>query len=80
MGSGCIGPCFLYLGTSSRRVVALKSVPLYPRGKNILYSLDKRLGGPQSSSGICGELKIIVSTWDMIFVPSVFQTETCSAI
>jgi hypothetical protein len=28
--------------------------PLYPRGKNLRYPLDRRLGGPQSRSGRCG--------------------------
>jgi hypothetical protein len=31
--------------------------PLYPRGKNPLYSLDGRLGGPQNRSGRRGEKK-----------------------
>jgi hypothetical protein len=31
--------------------------PLYPRGKNPWYSLCRRLGGPQSGSGCCGEDK-----------------------
>jgi hypothetical protein len=42
MGSGCIGPNFLDLGTSWRWVVHFTPRPLYPR-----YPLDRRLGGPQ---------------------------------
>jgi hypothetical protein len=29
--------------------------PLYPRGKSPRHPLDRRLGGPQSRSGRCGE-------------------------
>jgi hypothetical protein len=31
--------------------------PFYPRRKSPLYSLDRRLGGPQNRSGLCGEEK-----------------------
>jgi hypothetical protein len=31
--------------------------PLYPQGKNPSYTLDRRPGGPQSSSGCGGEEK-----------------------
>jgi hypothetical protein len=33
------------------------SQPLQPWGKNLWYSLDRRLGGPQSSYGCGGEEK-----------------------
>jgi hypothetical protein len=59
MGSGCVDPHFLDLGTSWRWVVTFTSRPLYPRGKNPLYPLDTRLGGPQSRSGRRGEEKIL---------------------
>jgi hypothetical protein len=32
-------------------------LPLYPRGKNTQYPLDRRLAGPQSRSGRRGEEK-----------------------
>jgi hypothetical protein len=34
---------------------------LYPRGYNPHYPLDKRLDGPQSQSGHCGEEKNLLS-------------------
>jgi hypothetical protein len=40
-------------------MISFTSRPFYPRGKNQLYPLDKRLGGPQSRSGHCGEEKNI---------------------
>jgi hypothetical protein len=33
--------------------------PLYPRGKNARYPLDRRLGGPQNRSGRRGEENIL---------------------
>jgi hypothetical protein len=50
-GSGCIDPYFLDLGISWRGVVSFTPQPLYLRGKSPRYSLDMRLGGPQSRSG-----------------------------
>jgi hypothetical protein len=43
--------------TSWRWVVSFTPLPLYPR-----YPLDRRLGGPQSRSGRCGEEKILDHT------------------
>jgi hypothetical protein len=40
-----------------RWVVSVTSWPIYPRGKNHRYPLDRRLGGPQSRSGRCEEEK-----------------------
>jgi hypothetical protein len=40
-------------------VVSFTPLPLYPPGKSPLYSLDRRLGGPQSRSGRCGEAKYL---------------------
>jgi hypothetical protein len=57
-GSGCIYPYFLDLSTSWRWVLSFATQPLYPRGKNPWYPLDRRLGGPQSQSGRYGEVKI----------------------
>jgi hypothetical protein len=51
----CIGPYFLDLGTSWRWVVSFTLRLLYPRGKSPRYPLDRRLGGPQSRSGVRGE-------------------------
>jgi hypothetical protein len=62
MGSGCIDPHFLDLGTSWRWVDKFTPRPLYPRGKNPRYPLDRRLGGPQSRSGRFGEEKIFDPT------------------
>jgi len=36
-------------------VVSLKPRPLYSRGENPWYPLERRLGGTQSRSGSCGE-------------------------
>jgi hypothetical protein len=41
-----------------RWVVSLTPRPLYPRGKNTLYPLDRRLGGPHSRSRSGSERKI----------------------
>jgi hypothetical protein len=38
------------------------SRPLYPRGKRLRYSSDRRLGGPQNRSGRLGEEKILDPT------------------
>jgi hypothetical protein len=40
--SGCINYYFLDLGTSWRLVVTFTHLPLYPRGKNPHYLLDRR--------------------------------------
>jgi hypothetical protein len=40
-------------------VVSFTPLPLYSRGKNPRYPLDRRLGGPQSRSGRLGEEKIL---------------------
>jgi hypothetical protein len=37
-------------------------LPLYSRGKCLTYTLDRRLGGPQSWSGRRGEEKILDPT------------------
>jgi hypothetical protein len=58
-GSGCIDPRFLDLGTSWRLVVSFTPRPLYPRGKSPRYTLDRRLGGPQSRSGRRGEENLL---------------------
>jgi hypothetical protein len=50
-GSGSVAPRILDLGTSRRWVVSFTPRPLYPQGKSPWYSLDRRLGGPQSRSG-----------------------------
>jgi hypothetical protein len=72
MGSGCIDPHFLDLGTSWR-LVNFTSRPLYPRGKSPRYPLDRRFGGPQSRSGRFGEQKILDPTGTRILTPSVVQ-------
>jgi hypothetical protein len=42
-------------------VVSFTALPLYPLGKNPQYTLNRRLGGPQSLSGL-GEEKILAPT------------------
>jgi len=51
MESGGIAPRILNLGARWRWVVSFTHRPLYPRGKNPRYPLDRTLGGPQSRSG-----------------------------
>jgi hypothetical protein len=56
-GSGGIPPWILNLGPRWMWVVSFTPRSLYTQGKNPLYSLDRRLGGPQSRSGHDGEQK-----------------------
>jgi hypothetical protein len=51
MGSGGIAPRILNLGTRWRWVVSFTPSPLYPQRKSLWYSMDRRLGGPQSWPG-----------------------------
>jgi hypothetical protein len=57
LGNGGISPRILDLGTRWRWVVSFTPQPLYSQGKDPWYPLDRRLGGPQSRSGRCGEKK-----------------------
>jgi len=57
LGSGCIAPLIINLGTRWRWVVSFTPRPLYPRGKSPWYPLDRRICGPQSRSGRDGEEK-----------------------
>jgi len=50
-GSVGITPRILDLGTRWRCMASFTPRTLYPQGKNPLYPLDRRLGGPQSRSG-----------------------------
>jgi hypothetical protein len=56
-GNGSIAPRILDLGTRWRRVVSFTPRPLYLQGKSPWYSLDRRLGGPQSRSERGGDEK-----------------------
>jgi hypothetical protein len=56
-GSGGIAPSIFDLGTRWRCVVNFTPQPLYPHGKSPWYSLNKKLGAPQSHSGCGGEEK-----------------------
>jgi hypothetical protein len=56
-GSGHIAPRILDSGPRWRWVVSFTPRPLYPQGKSPWYPLDRRLGGPQSLSGLGGEEK-----------------------
>jgi hypothetical protein len=51
-------PCFLDLGISWRWVVSFMPGPLYSQGESPQYPLDRRLGGPQSQSGLCGPCRM----------------------
>jgi len=51
MGNGGSALRIPSLGTRWRRMVSLTPRPLYLRGKNPWYPLNRRLGGPQSRSG-----------------------------
>jgi hypothetical protein len=62
MGSGCIEPHFLDLGTSFKVSGQLHAPPALPPGKGPRYPFDRRLGGPQSRSGRFGEDKILDPT------------------
>jgi hypothetical protein len=57
--NGWIDPRFLHLDNSWRWLVSFTPRPLYPRWKNPRYSLDRRLGGPQSRSRRLEEKKIL---------------------
>jgi hypothetical protein len=56
-GNGSIYPPFLDLGIRWRSVVSFTPRPLYPQRKSPWYLLDRRLGRPQSRSGLGGEEK-----------------------
>jgi hypothetical protein len=57
LGNGGIAPRIPALGPRWRWVDSFTHRPLYPQGKNPWYPLDRRLGGPQSRSGLDGEEK-----------------------
>jgi hypothetical protein len=61
-GSGYIDSHFLDFVTRWRLVVSFTPQLLYPQWKSPWYPLDRRLGGPQSQSGRCGEEKILDPT------------------
>jgi hypothetical protein len=77
MGSGCIDPHFLDLGTSWRWVVNFTPRPLHPRGKSPRYPLNRRLGGPQSRSGRFGEEKILCNN-NMAILQNTFPSPASS--
>jgi hypothetical protein len=53
---------FLTLALAGGEWSASRPGPLYPRGNRPRYPLDRRLGGPQSLAGQCGEEKILDPT------------------
>jgi hypothetical protein len=55
MGEWRYSSTFLDLGTRWRQAVSFTALPLYPRGYSTQYPWDRRLGGPRSRSGRCGE-------------------------
>jgi hypothetical protein len=67
MGSGCIDPRFLDLGTSWRWVVSFTPRPLYPQGKSPWYPLyrrwlDPRTGLYRGSRNLWMGLKTLTTT------------------
>jgi hypothetical protein len=56
-----------------RWIVSFATWPLYPRGKNLWYQLDRRLGGPRGRSGRRGEDKILDPTGTRTPTSSVIQ-------
>jgi hypothetical protein len=54
-------------------VVSFTYLPLYVRGKGQWYTLDRRLGGPQSRSERHGEVKILNCTGTRTPTPLVVQ-------
>jgi hypothetical protein len=62
LGSGCIDPRILDLGTSWRWGISFRPQPHYPRGKSLRYPLDRRLGKSQNRYGRREEEKILVPT------------------
>jgi hypothetical protein len=60
---------FIGLGTSWSSVASFTPLPLYPWRQSRLYPLDKRLSGPQSRSGLCGEVKTFDPTGTRIPTP-----------
>jgi hypothetical protein len=72
-GSGCIDPHFLDLSTSWRWVVSFTPRPLYLQGNSPRYSLDRRLGVPQSWSGLREEEKILDPSAIWNPTPSIVQ-------
>jgi hypothetical protein len=62
MGEWMYTSTFFYLCTSWRWVSCFTPHPLNPRGKSLLYPLDRWFGGPQIRYGRCGEEKILDPT------------------
>jgi hypothetical protein len=59
MGEWMYRSTILHLGTRWRGVASFTPRSLYPWGNRLRYPLYRRLGGPQSRSGHCGEEKIL---------------------
>jgi hypothetical protein len=57
LGNGSIAPRILDFGTRWKCVVSFTIRPFYPQGNSPWYSLNRRLGRPQSRSGRSGEEK-----------------------
>jgi hypothetical protein len=73
MGSGCIDPRFIDLGTSWKGSVSFTPLLLYLRGNSLRYPLDMRLDGPQNRYGRHGEVKILDPIGNRTPNPSVVQ-------
>jgi hypothetical protein len=69
MRNGCIGPCFLALGTSSRWMVNFTPRPLYSWGKSPHCPMDRMLGVPQGRSGLYAEIKSVDITGTRTKIP-----------
>jgi hypothetical protein len=57
MGEWRYSSIILEIGSRWRWVVSFRSRPFYLREKIPRYPFNRRLGGPQSRSGLCGEEK-----------------------
>jgi hypothetical protein len=61
--SGCIAPPFLTSAQGGGEWLASLPGRFTPAGKRLRYVLFRRLGGPKSRSGRCGEEKNLWSCW-----------------
>jgi len=78
LGSGGEAARIRGLGTRWRWVVSFTPRPLYPQGKTPCYTLNRRLGGPQSRSIEYSELKPIQDPSDTFRIAArlTYQYET----
>jgi hypothetical protein len=68
MGSGCLSPFIPKLVSRWRWMVSFTLSSLHPRETSTWYTLNKRLGRPQSWSG-CFGVKFIVPSGNWVTIP-----------